>query len=588
MFDKPHTLHLPVAFALRVWGVAAFLCCNGMWLLAQNPSFVASLDVKEVIVGVPFELTFTLNDAEGQRFTPPSLRDFKQAGTVSESRGMSIIKGRTSSKQAWSYTLEATRPGNFMIGSALVTVAGRQLSTAPLNVKVLSPATLPKGAVGIPPGRDDEVFIVGNLSSQKAFPGQQVTWRLTLYTRVAIEGADLISLPSFDGFYSREKRRFDTRTQYQTIKGKKYAVKTLHEEALFPQSTGDINIGVAQIRVGLDQPGAQGFFFGPKPVTLTTQPAILKVIPLPEPVPENFSGGVGHYTWDVVADTNALTTDDALTLTVKLKGNGDSRRFAAPKFSVPSTSEIFEPRVLEEEEYESEAEILHSKSLEYVVLPKEPGVQEILPTLSYFDVDSNRYCTLQTAPIRFEVTAGKNYRPPSAQDTIPVPVQTAVQIGAWERTLDFFTGPVFWGAMALLFLSVGTWFLWRNRKKRPSESVKMPKLKGEPRISAQQRLAQVATLRFDAPPEQFYNELLKSLQSYITTRLNLSPAQLNQATLRTKLSERRVTPIRIQAFLSILQTCEQAVFSGHSDASKMESDWRAAEVVVQELEKEML
>jgi hypothetical protein len=569
-----------------VWGITALLLCPTITLGGQNPTFVANIDVREVVVGSPFEVTFTLTDAESQRFTPPSFRDFKSAGSVSESRGMTVIKGRTSLKQSWSYVLEASRAGTFSIGSAAVLVNGRTYQTAPLTVKVLSPAASSKGAVALPPGRDDAVFVVGELSTQKCYLGQQLTWRLVLYNRAAIEGADLIALPDFEGFFSREKKRFDSRTQTRTLRGKKYAVTTLHEESLFPQSVGEITIGAAQIRVGIEQPGASGFLFGPKPVTLSTQPVTLKVSALPEPVPMNFTGGVGNYTWDITADTNALSTDDALTLTVTLKGNGDSRRFAPPKIAVPATCEIFEPRILEEEEYENEIETVHTKRLEYVVLPKEPGAQELLPQLTYFDVDSNKYCTLNAAPIRFNVVAGKNYRPANARDSIPTPIITTVPVGIWEKMGNYFSAPVFWAILVLTLIAIAMYMLSKRLPNKPDE--KPAKYPTDQVSSARQRLNDLTTRWQGVAPEKFYNDLLKSLQSYIAARLELSPAQLNQHVLRAKLAERNVTPIRVQAFLSILQTCEQAVFSGQSDASKMESDGRAAVVVVQELEKEML
>jgi len=137
----------------------------------------------------------------------------------------------------------------------------------------------------------------------------------------------------------------------------------------------------------------------------------------------------------------------------------------------------------------------------------------------------------------------------------------------------------------LLLLAFALFWFFNKRKQSNTEGPRKPKV--DPALAAQQRFANVANIRHGAAPEMFYNELLKALQSYIAVRLNLSPAQLNHATLRAKLTERNVTPIRVQAFLSILQTCEQAVFSGQQEASKMESDWHAAEVVVQALEKEI-
>lgn len=586
MSGSPLSLHRCSLLALSGWRlVLFFLWCNTA-LLGQLPTFAASIDVKEVIVGIPFEVTFTLMNAEGLQFSPPSFRDFKPYGSVSESRGMSIVNGQTTAKQSWSYTLEASRPGQFTIGAAAVSVAGKMLNTAALPVKVLAAAKTSGGQVRVPPGQDDKVFIISSLSAKNAYPGQQLIWQLTLYTRIAIDGADLISLPAFEDFYSKEKRRFDTRIQYQSIQGKKYAVKTLHEESLFPQSTGELTIGAAKVRVGIDQEGRNSFFYPPKPVTLSSQPISLTVLPLPEPIPDAFTGGVGHYDWEVKADTSILSTDDALTLFVTIKGNGDSRRFAPPKISVPATCEIFEPRILSEEEYERGSEIVHNKRLEYVILPKTPGVQLFTPTMTYFDLDSNRYCTLSAASVQFDVSAGENYRPPGVGITpLPTSAPTSTQAGSWEKLRRFFATEAFWqGALLSIFL-FGLFMLFRKLKRKSPAAVQQAKV--DPIPSAKQRFAQVEKLLHEGPPVPFYNALLKALQSYIATRLRLPPTQLNQAVLQAKMEERNVTPIRVQAFLSILQTCEEAVFSGQCEASKMESDWHAAQQVVTGIEQEM-
>ncbi len=582
MFGNTLPHHRTFSSAFLAWGTAALLLWHSPTLFGQAPVFVASADVTEAVVGIPFNLTFTLTDADGQRFSPPAFRNFKATGAVSKLRGFTFEKGKSRTSQSWSYSLAPTQAGVFTFDAASVTVGGRVLNTTPFTIKVLSTPTS-KGGVSIPSG-NDEVFIASSLNKQKAFPGEQLVWKLTLYTKVAIEGADLISMPDFEGFYSKEKRHFNTQVQYQTLKGKKYAVKTLHEEAVFPQTSGTLTIGSAQIRVGVEQLGGQGFLFGPKPVTLTAQPITLTVLPLPEPVPEGFSGGVGYYTWEVQADTNRMTTDDALTLTILLKGNGDSRRFAAPKFSIPVSCEIFDPRIMEETEIENENEIVHKKKLEYVILPKEPGIQTFVPTLTYFDIDSNRYCTITADTVRFEVTAGANYKPVSAIDSLPLPLQTAVQVGMWEKAFDVMASPVFLWLLLLSLLTLGLVLFFKNRKSK--EPLEPQPSRTERASAAQKRFADVGNLLLKAAPETFYNELLKSLQLYIASRLDLAPAQLNQAVLRAKLAERRVTPIRVQAFLSILQTCEAAVFSGHSDATRMEADWHTAALVVQELEKE--
>ena len=330
----------------RLWRAAAAFFIFPCLLSAQV--FEAKTGTKEVALGSALEISFSLKDARGERFKAPEFPDFKIVGGPNEMRGMTIINGKASSHQTWAYELEPRRTGTFTIGAASVLADGKPLTTKPLTIKVVAAKTRPN--VNLAPGASDNLFITGEIGPNIVWLGQQITWRIQLYTQLSLEGADLIEIPEFEGFYSREKRRFDTRVTYQTVRGKKYAVKTLYEEALFPQETGDLTIGAAKVRVGIEQPGAFGTFLGGKPVVLQTQPIRLTVKPLPGPSPDFFTGGVGMYDWQVELDRDSLSTDDALTLKIALRGNGDSKRFAAPKLSLPAGLEGFEPKIVEEEE----------------------------------------------------------------------------------------------------------------------------------------------------------------------------------------------------------------------------------------------
>lgn len=580
--------HLSSLQTITAWGAVAFFLFQSLVCSGQNPTFIASADTREVLVGQVFDVSFALEGAEGQRFTPPSFRDFKNGAGVSESRGFAIVKGRTSVRHIWSYSLEAVRPGVYTIGPATVTANGKTMNTQPLAITVVAGDKKFKGGATIPGGRTDDVFITGELSQKAVYPGQQVTWRLVLYTKVAIEGADLISLPDFEGFYSKERRRFDTRVQYQELRGKKYAVKILHEESLFPQRTGELTIGAAQIRVGIEQAGSSGFLFGPKPVTLNTPPVVLTVKPLPDPPAPGFTGGVGQYTWEVSADSTIRSTDDALTLVVSIKGNGDSRRFGPPVFAMPEGCEIFDPRILEEEEYETLEMLMHSKKLEYVVLPKEPGVYEFAPQLVFFDPDSNQYRTLTAAPIRLEVSAGKNYQPGSRIDSLAAVPPPATRKSMWDKAAFWLVSPQFWVILGVTLTGFGLFFFLRRKQKAtPPPPLEEPLISHPPSMEAKQYLTRAYYLLQHGNPTLFYDELLKSLQRYIASRLQLSTAQMNHPAIQAKLLEKGVTPIRVQAYLSIWDACELAVFAGQPDASKMESDWRTAEKVIHEIEKEL-
>lgn len=554
--------------------------------------FEAKTETKEVTLGSTFEISFSLKDARGERFRAPEFPDFKIVGGPNEMRGMTIINGRSSSHQTWSYELEPRRAGTFTIGPATVVSDGKTLTTKPLSIRVVPAKARPN--VNLPPGSSDNLFITGELDPTVAWLGQQLTWRIQLYTQLSLEGADMIEMPDFEGFYAKEKRRFDTRVRYQTIRGKKYAVKTLYEEALFPQETGELTIGAAKVRVGIEQPGSFGAFLGPKPVVLQTQPIQLTVKALPTPVPEPFSGGVGQYDWQVEVDRDSLSTDDALALKISLRGNGDSKRFSAPVLDLPPGLEGFEPKIVEEEEYENGEEVVHSKVLEYVILPKEPGEYNIAAILSFFDPDSNRFQTLKadSLPV-IRVTAGKNYRPDAGTlDTLPIQPPPAVskENGLWKKISDWLRSPLSWTLLALPVILFGIFYLLKKRKTTTTT----PASAGSTGMSApatataklaRERFTNASRLISAGNPRAFYDEMFKSLQIYLSARFDLTPAQMTQESLRKTLTDRRIPSGTIQNVLTVWHTCEQALFAGQTQAAQMESTWRLAESAVQDIEK---
>lgn len=566
-----------------------------VWLIAAHPAsaqvvFEAVTESPEVTQGSQFEITFSLKNAEGTRFKAPDFGGLRPLGGVSEMRGMNIVNGRATTTQSWSFTLEATRTGTYTVGPAAVVVAGKPLATKPLLIRVVAPRNA-GGKAGVPPGADGQIFVVGELDQPAVYAGEQVAWRVKLFTLLPVEGFDVVELPDFDGMFHREKRRFDTRVQYQTLRGKKYAVKTLHEEALFPNEAGEVEIGIAQVRVGVERGGPMGPLLGPVPMTLQTRPVTLRVKPLPEPAPANFSGCVGRYTWEVSVDRDSLDTDNAFTLTMAMRGNGDARHFAPPKWSLPTGLEAFDPKVRAEEEYENSTEIAHEKTLDYVVLPKEPGRYALSPEFVFFDPDSNRYRSLHLADsLVLTITPGAHYQPPSAtRDTLPVVAPDPIQQpGLWEKVQVGLYSYAVWGILLVVLLFV---IFMVSRKRKASASAPAPKspvAATAPRFAPPPKpavawrdknyLAEARRLLTSGTPRAFYDALYHALQGWFTEQLGLSPAHLDQQSVKQELLRRKMPEAQAIALLSAWQTCEEAIFAGQAPAEQMAETLQNAEL----------
>lgn len=581
---KPRVTVYAIAWAVLLWFAPA--------LQGQGPvSFTAKISSPELVQGNQFELTFELKNAEGTRFRAPDFPPFRLVNGPDFISGTTFINGKVSTQLRWTYVLDATQTGTFTLGPARVLVAGKEMLTKALSIRVLPPKSgNGKQNVNIPPGAKDDLFISASLNQSTAYPGQQLTYQIKLYTLVSIEGADLIGLPDFKGFFYKEKRRFNTEIQYVTLRGKKYAVKNIYEAALYPQEKGTLEIGPARIRAGIEQIGSLGMFMGPRPVLLQTQTVSVAVKSLPDPVPANFCGGVGAYSWEIQSDKDTITTDEVLTVRAAVRGDGDARRFALPKLELPEGLEAFEPKTIADEAYENGELLIHRNDVEYVIQPKVPGTYTIKPSFVCYDPESNQYKTVTSdSSVSIFVIAGKNavtqqMISDSLERQAPI---LEVQPGFWKKMGNW---PFVFGFLALAILGILYWIVRRRQQeRRPKPTSTLT----ETPVPDRQDLIKSSKTQFteahrhlrSANPRAFYDALFKGLTGYLTVKLALSPAQLTHSAVQTKLIQLQIPATEIQQLLAVWQSCEQALFSGQADATAMESLLRQAEACIHLLDK---
>ncbi len=114
--------------------IIAMSCSFGV---AQNPSFIASVDKNRVATGEQFEITFSLNgNGGGDNFHSPAFTDFLTVSGPNQSTNMQFINGSVSSSVSYSYVLQPKAEGKFTIGPATIEVGGKQLKTQPVNIEV--------------------------------------------------------------------------------------------------------------------------------------------------------------------------------------------------------------------------------------------------------------------------------------------------------------------------------------------------------------------------------------------------------------------------------------------------------------------
>ncbi len=575
--------NLRKATLILCWWLTAWLATG------QNEvTFEAITDARQVVVNGYFDMTFSLKNATGTQFVPPSFKDFVVVAGPNTSSSMQIINGSVTREMGFGFTLQATKVGRFTIGSATVRANGKEFRSAPIVVEVVKGASRP-GA-----GSGEQFFVRVEPSKKQAFVGEQVLLDFKLYTTVGIEGYDIPEDPTYDGFYALELRRFSSNTVQEVLNGKQYATKVLRRIALFPQKTGRLTVDPFRIQLAvLDEDSRTGFFFSRsvKPVFYTTEAVEINVSALPGGAPDGFCGAVGKYELQAGVDRKTATTDDAITLSMVLNGNGDSKRITPPDLMLSDSFEIYPPKVVSDKSDEIRGEILSEKRIEYLILPKFPGSYSIKPNVSYFDSGKKAYVQLPIGPFSLEVKAGSGRRSSASQSPEVAGLNDILPIKSsadFTQTTSQFTGSIlFYILAALPFLGFCILLVIRKKQRELAAidpSIQKAKTAGR---EAQKRLASALQQLQLGNSKAFYDEVSKAYVGYVCDKTGLPLSQFSKENVRASLAALEISPNSIDEFVKVIQTCEVALFAGMDNQASMQTTYENAIGIITTIEDEI-
>lgn len=104
---------------------------------AQDAKLSVSIDRENVLMGNPFQVSFTLENISSRKFEVPIFNDFDIIST-SQSSQTSIINGDISESTTFTYILAPRNEGTFYIDPITVETKDGVLETEPLEVVILA------------------------------------------------------------------------------------------------------------------------------------------------------------------------------------------------------------------------------------------------------------------------------------------------------------------------------------------------------------------------------------------------------------------------------------------------------------------
>ena len=576
---------------------------------ADDVVFKASAP-KQVIVGRPFQLTYSVNQ-RSRDLRAPEFTDFDvlSGPYTSTSSSTSFVNGkRTSSfEQTYTYMLMARKAGTFTIGPATIKVDGEHVQSNGVRIEVLPEDQQPAqssqpSAAGNQQsaGQSSQSSQSGSVSSENLFvrtiasktrvheqEALMVTYKLYCAHVDVAQLTNNTKLPEFTGFLKQELEQGEIQTELEHYNGRNYQTAVLYRTILYPQHSGEIKIDPANfeavLRVQVQQRPRSIFddFFGSytNVTRMLTAPGVtIHVAALPSGKPAGFSGGVGRFTLTPSISQTEVQTNDAVTIKLDISGAGNMKLLKTPAIDWPEGFEPYDPKVTNDFRTTTSG-VSGTKSIEYLAIPRSAG-EYTIPAVkfSYFDIDEKAYKTLSTPEYTILVKRGAG----SANDKVEegaiisyTQKEDIKQLGSDIRYIDTKapsgktkhrvqnTDWIWLWYVVPLIIAMILLIILRKQIKEAADINRM-RYKRANKV-AQKRLKAAAAALKANDKDTFYAAIESAAWTYLSDRLSIPTADLNKENIASILRQKGVSEALIKDVMSVLSTAEFARYAPTTD-----------------------
>jgi hypothetical protein len=391
--------------------------------------------------GSPFVLDVSVSankELQSNKIDVAGLDKFSVMGQGS-SQQFSTINGVMSFQKTIHVTIASSQEGVYTVGPAHITIDGNHVESNTIFVNV-SKDVKSNGSQGSGSGQvggqsgDVKVFCKLSTDKKQAVRFEPIVVRLKIYTNTALHSLELVKIPTFNDFLSKEIKKIENKRE--TIDGQQFDV-TEKTFVIFPLKEGVKKITPATIVAGIPEARTKkkrrGFmdedfffdFFGPRFSNRQIDSNALEITVNPVPEHSGILGGVGIFTtWHAQLEKDMISVNEPVVFTVTLEGRGNLENVAVPKLNLPASVKYYESKTTIDEDV-SVAYVGGKKTFEFILQASQPGQLEIPEQVfTFFDTQSKTFKTLKTEPFTLKVT-GVAVPAPTVQSTpqSPTPEQ---------------------------------------------------------------------------------------------------------------------------------------------------------------------
>ncbi|MBQ0118338.1 MAG: protein BatD [Bacteroidales bacterium] len=588
---------------------------------------------KQVVVGSPFQLTYTIN-TQARDFRAPEFVDFDHlAGPyTSQSSSTSFVNGhRTSSfTLTYTFTLVGMKEGTFTIGPATIKANGSQHTSNGVRITVLPPdepvassqsqqqqrpSSRPQQSYENPDNNvsRENIFIRTVVNKTRVHEQEAILLSYKLY----FAGVDVAQftnntkLPEFAGFLKQELDQEEIQTELEHYNGRNYQTATLYRTLLYPQHSGDIKIDPAQFEAVLRvQTRAQvrsifDDFFGSyaNVQKMLTAPGVtIHVEELPTGKPSDYNGGVGTFSLNSSISSQEVKTNEAITIRLEIKGSGNMKLLKTPAVDWPEGFEAYDPKVTNKFKT-STSGVSGTKTIEYLAIPRAAGQYAIPPvTLSYFDIQEGKYVRLSSPEYTLNILRGtedadastvvQQFNQPTKEDITQFGTDIRyISVVPWQmpvvtKQMVAFGTPLFYMLYVIPLLIAIVLFIVFRKQIRENADINRVRYKKANKI-AQKRLKTAKAYLTTGAKEHFYEEIERAARSYLSDRLSIAMADMSKDNIAEILRKKNIDNELISEVDKVLSTAEFARYAPSSD-TQMQQIFEQTANLIDKLENQKL
>jgi len=583
-------------------GSACFFALLALLLVAPQGLPAVEAEVTAGIsaekLGLDDTLIYTLTFKNIENPSQPDLSHWDDFKTLQTSRSseFQFRNGASTSSTRFVYYLMPVRTGKLTLPPVRYQYQGRDYQTQQFTVEVvkgsLNPGHSPQA--GQPSFFDDDFFTspMQNRQPQKVdaylravlpkkncLKGEQLLFRVLLFTRNRIEAVNMISSASFAGFWQEWFPVPQSITPgSENVNGIIYQVYEIRKAALFASESGTLTIPPLQFELEMADP--QSMFFGSRPIRRSTQEVKITVS---EPPAAAAGLPVGQFDFSLHNPLTQADINDIVTLQMKISGSGNCKAIIPPALSGSEQFLVYPAKITQENTYDPAA-LAGTLRAEIPVSFNKTGALTF-PALEfrYFDPARGSIVSLRSRPVQILVSGEKL----SADNSLTLPRSAIVQKG---EDIDFIqSGQLhdqswylyrqkWFAAIILAFftfnlLALLKTVLWDRH------------VAASPLLRNRQILAR--TLRRLARVQDCA-DIAAVMDNYFQEKSGLGFAEISDRKIVEVFRQRQVPGDGIDKFLSIRNQSELARFSPHKRSGlELKKDLQALRELLKKIDKKM-